>query len=153
MLCTFILPSICYFPGRLENLFYLMLLQITTTGILSGLVKGFNIVKEEQSVDIYETRESIVEHLDRIFSRFPFSDSVNIPDGDLAEYNIGYFLFIPRSLSHTHSLSLPPSLPPSLYLKLDFCLPLYFSDDIEIDEPIQLSPTSVQMNVERKGTM
>lgn len=85
--------------------------QITTTGILSGLVKGFNIVKEEQSVDIYETRESIVEHLDRIFSRFPFSDSVNIPDGDLAEYNI---------------------------------------DDIEIDEPIQLSPTSVQMNVERK---
>lgn len=85
--------------------------QITTTGILSGLIKGFNIGKEDQSVDIYEARESIVEHLDQIFSRFPFSDSVNIPDGDLAECNI---------------------------------------DDVEIDEPIQLSPSSVQIKVERK---
>ncbi|KAK1396923.1 putative transducin family protein / WD-40 repeat family protein [Heracleum sosnowskyi] len=85
--------------------------QITTTGILSGFIKGFNIGKEDQSVDIYKTRESFVEHLDCIFSRFPFSDSLNIPDGDHAEYSI---------------------------------------DDAEIDEPIQISPPSVQIKVERK---
>lgn len=62
--------------------------QVTTTGILSGLIKGFNIGKEDQSVDIYETRDGVIEHLDGIFSRFPFSDSLNIPDEDLAENNI-----------------------------------------------------------------
>ncbi|XP_074368471.1 uncharacterized protein LOC141708640 isoform X2 [Apium graveolens] len=85
--------------------------QITTTGILSGFIKGFSVGKEDQSIDIYETRESVVEHLDSIFSRFPFSNSLNIPDEDHAEYNI---------------------------------------DDVEIDEPMQISPLSVQIKVERK---
>lgn len=62
--------------------------QITTMGIFGGIIKGFNVGKADQSVNLHETRENVIAHLESIFSRFPFSDSVNISDGDLTEFNI-----------------------------------------------------------------
>lgn len=91
--------SICYFPGRVEDLIYLLLPQITTMGIFGGIIKGFNGGKADQSVNLHETRENVIAHLESIFSRFPFSDSVNISDGDLTEFNIGYLLFSSTSVS------------------------------------------------------
>ncbi|XP_055829528.1 uncharacterized protein LOC129898851 isoform X2 [Solanum dulcamara] len=47
------------------------------TSIFGGIVKGF---KGQQAADYVNARDSLVSHLENIFSRFPFSNPTNVTD-------------------------------------------------------------------------
>ncbi|KAL9164964.1 hypothetical protein ABFS82_06G139200 [Erythranthe guttata] len=51
--------------------------QSGVPGFVSNVIKGLKGVKEEAGI---EARESVTAHLERIYSRFPFSDPYNLND-------------------------------------------------------------------------
>nr|XP_016505761.1 PREDICTED: uncharacterized protein LOC107823585 isoform X2 [Nicotiana tabacum] len=86
--------------------------QNATVGSFGGIMKGLKGFKGQQAADYSNARDSLVTHLENIFSRFPFSDPTNVMD-DLG----------------------------SLELKLD---------DIEIDEPVHVTSSSLSSDDVRK---
>ncbi|KAL0452720.1 UNVERIFIED_CONTAM: hypothetical protein Slati_1250100 [Sesamum latifolium] len=57
-------------------------------GFVSNVIKGLKGVKEEQDIDYKEAREILIAHLEKIFSRFPFSDPDNSYDLENMELQI-----------------------------------------------------------------
>ncbi|PIN06027.1 Tomosyn [Handroanthus impetiginosus] len=57
-------------------------------GFVSNMIKGLKGVKEEQDMNYNEAREVVIAHLERIFSRFPFSDPLDTYDLDDVELQI-----------------------------------------------------------------
>ncbi|KAI3470889.1 hypothetical protein Pfo_027552 [Paulownia fortunei] len=57
-------------------------------GFVSNVIKGLKGVKEEQDMNYTEAREIVIAHLERIFSRFPFSDPYNAYDIEDMELQI-----------------------------------------------------------------
>lgn len=59
--------------------------------MIAGFLKGFKGEKGEQVIDDTETRETFIAHLEKIFSRFPFSDPLtDVMDGQGGlELNLG----------------------------------------------------------------
>ncbi|KAI5670481.1 hypothetical protein M9H77_10845 [Catharanthus roseus] len=58
--------------------------QSNVPGVLGGIMKGMKAVKKD--TNNYEARETVIAHLESIFSRFPFSDplkDLEIFEGDL----------------------------------------------------------------------
>lgn len=71
-------------------------MQGTVPGIFGGIIKGFKGGKMGHPMDHSESfpRSTIIEKLDDIFSRFPFSDpSTSTVDQDVIELSIGNFFF------------------------------------------------------------
>ncbi|GFZ15014.1 transducin family protein [Actinidia rufa] len=62
--------------------------QGISAGILGGIIKGFKRDKTENSGVLIDGHKTIVEHLEGIFSRFPFSDLSTIIPDDL-EFGLG----------------------------------------------------------------
>uniref|UniRef100_A0A5B7BCF9 V-SNARE coiled-coil homology domain-containing protein n=1 Tax=Davidia involucrata TaxID=16924 RepID=A0A5B7BCF9_DAVIN len=62
----------------------------TAPGILGGIIKGFKGGKADDSGDFSEDHQTVIAHLEGIFSRFPFSDpSTSIADDqEIVEFNI-----------------------------------------------------------------
>ncbi|XP_031095683.1 uncharacterized protein LOC115999882 isoform X1 [Ipomoea triloba] len=55
--------------------------KTTVNSMIAGFLKGFKGDKGEQDIDDTETRETFIAHLEKIFSRFPFSDPLtNVMD-------------------------------------------------------------------------
>ncbi|GFP97651.1 hypothetical protein PHJA_001909200, partial [Phtheirospermum japonicum] len=52
-------------------------------GFVSNVMKGLKGVKEEQDMNYREAREILIAHLEKTFSRFPFSNAYDIDDLDL----------------------------------------------------------------------
>ncbi|KAF6147020.1 hypothetical protein GIB67_036739 [Kingdonia uniflora] len=108
--------------------------QGTGPGILGGIIKGFKADKAAHSTEFTEsvTKPNCVPHLEKIFSKVPFSD----PSGTVADdqgvvhLSIG-LISLSLSLTHTHT-----HVCPSLTV-LSFNI-----DDIQIDEPIHVTATS-----------
>nr|GMC92878.1 uncharacterized protein LOC109147950 isoform X2 [Ipomoea batatas]GMC94272.1 uncharacterized protein LOC109147950 isoform X2 [Ipomoea batatas] len=60
---------------------FAFLCQTTVNSMIAGFLKGFKGEKGEQDTDDTETRETFIAHLEKIFSRFPFSDPLtNVMD-------------------------------------------------------------------------
>ncbi|XP_011084899.1 uncharacterized protein LOC105167041 [Sesamum indicum] len=57
-------------------------------GFVSNVIKGLKGVKEEQDINYKEAREILIAHLEKIFSRFPFSDPYNSYDLEDMELQI-----------------------------------------------------------------
>ncbi|KAK4403399.1 Syntaxin-binding protein 5 [Sesamum angolense] len=57
-------------------------------GFVSHVIKGLKGVKEEQDINYKEAREILIAHLEKIFSRFPFSDPYNSYDVEDMELQI-----------------------------------------------------------------
>ncbi|KAL0341274.1 UNVERIFIED_CONTAM: hypothetical protein Sradi_4644200 [Sesamum radiatum] len=57
-------------------------------GFVSHVIKGLKGVKEEQDINYKEAREILIAHLEKIFSRFPFSDPYNSYDLEDMELQI-----------------------------------------------------------------
>lgn len=73
-------------------------MQSTAPGILGGIIKGFKGGKVGHPMDHSESlpRSTVIQKLDDIFSRFPFSDpssSITV-DQEVAELSIGEFLYM-----------------------------------------------------------
>ncbi|KAK4436503.1 Syntaxin-binding protein 5 [Sesamum alatum] len=62
--------------------------QSGVPGFVSNMIKGLKGVKEEQGMDYKEAREILIAHLEKIFSRFPFSDLDNSYDLEDMELQI-----------------------------------------------------------------
>lgn len=72
-------------------------MQGTVPGIFGGIIKGFKGGKMGHPMDHSESspRSTIIEKLDDIFSRFPFSDpSTSAVDQDVVELSIGRFFIL-----------------------------------------------------------
>ncbi|KAL3650281.1 hypothetical protein CASFOL_006684 [Castilleja foliolosa] len=52
-------------------------------GFVSNVMKGLKGVKEEQDMNYGEARDVMIAHLEKTFSRFPFSNAYDIDDLDL----------------------------------------------------------------------
>ncbi|KAK6122036.1 hypothetical protein DH2020_044219 [Rehmannia glutinosa] len=62
-------------------------------GFVSNVIKGLKGVKEEQDMNYGEAREFMIAHLEKIFSRFPFSNPYNdIEDLDLQIGKLSHLL-------------------------------------------------------------
>ncbi|KAL0359167.1 UNVERIFIED_CONTAM: hypothetical protein Sangu_0766100 [Sesamum angustifolium] len=57
-------------------------------GFVSHVINGLKGVKEEQDINYKEAREILIAHLEKIFSRFPFSDPYNSYDLEDMELQI-----------------------------------------------------------------
>lgn len=53
------------------------------------MMKGLKGSKEEQDMNCTEAREILVAHLEKVFSRFPFSEPTNAYDIQGLELQIG----------------------------------------------------------------
>lgn len=65
--------------------------QSALPGFVSNVIKGLKGVKEEQNMNYKEGRETVIAHLESIFSRFPFSDTFNAYDLEDLDIQIGEF--------------------------------------------------------------
>lgn len=103
-------------------------------------MKGMKAVKKD--TNNYEARETVIAHLESIFSRFPFSDplkDLEIFEGDL-QLNIG-------------NSNSPDLVWFCQIWRFPFILKslLIYTDDIEIEEPVSVSSSTFKSNNDRKG--
>lgn len=116
--------------------------QASSSGISGSIIEGSKAGKVARNIDLTEVHKSTNSHLESLFSSPPFlkPSATSEDDQEIIELNLGsIFLFSSYYLRHP----VPFSFVAHFY---------YFAaDDIVIDEPLYVSPSSQKNKIEKKG--